>query len=97
MDTVECWRCLARAEHCVCSVCWCPCERAKCVLSRSMSCEHGRPARISRAAGRRVCPRASCCGKHRRVRRALKYWRVVYGSGAPTPSVSICEPFGREP
>ncbi|MCO6056592.1 DUF5447 family protein [Pseudomonas sp. MOB-449] len=68
---------MARAENCVCSVCWFRRKRAKSVLSRSLCCEPCRPVRISRGVGRRVCQPASFYGKHRPARRAPKYWIAV--------------------
>lgn len=93
MNTLDRYRRLAHADNCDCSVCWSRRELARSVPSRSMSCEHCRPAQISKAAGRWVCQPASYCEKHRPARRAPTYWNVVYDSGKPTPFVPIHEPF----
>ncbi|WP_081608144.1 lysogeny maintenance protein PflM [Metapseudomonas furukawaii] len=88
---------LTHAANCDCSVCWSRRELAATAPSRSTPCEHCRPARISRVAGRWVCQPASYCEKHRPARRAPTYWHVVYDSGPPTPYVPIYEPFDWEP
>ncbi|MCY1283948.1 hypothetical protein D9M70_328390 [compost metagenome] len=96
MNTLDRYRRLAHADNCDCSVCWSGRELANSEPSRSTSCEHCRPAQISKVAGRWVCQPASPCAKHTPARRAPKYWHVVYDSGKPTPFVPIYEPFDKE-